>query len=493
MHRNSIRTLLTAAVAGVLVATIAWIAGLETSDPDAPNAEAPLVSLPLTPVSTPRVELPPLPEPEPTALSVEVGRSAAPETKSEPTFAPRRIRKVFLSAWVSLRGEAIADATLNVVAAPPSTPWRPPERDAFFVPDENGPQVRDFAHCVAGNTDSWGHARLDISKFFEVEPGKEPRVLWVKVMGSMPPAKHFDLMLPPEILGAHTSGEREIYSEFEVSGSCSVRAVARCADGTSPVELCVLELRENSSAKYGAPLRTEPRLEFRLERGVEYVLVAFAPGYRPQARRFVAEHGLDLGEFVLDRGAALSGRLTLRGEPVEGRVLLKLSAQQNGFRVDGNFAWRGDQLEWAERRVSTDSEGRFRIDGLAPEAYELTFELLRGAVASNAGSARVRAPAEGLEFELQTDNARIELQVLRGGAPAPDFELQFHERSPDGAAAGGALRTDADGVGVLWIRPDRATSVSYEVRPDTQSPPLRRELTLDFPGGGQRSVVRIDL
>ncbi len=494
MPRNSLRTLLTAVVAGMLVATIAWIAGLETPGASASNAKA-VASSTLAPTATLQVELPTSPAPELTALSNEPERRAAPENKSE-TKSKRALappRKVLLRAWVSLHGNAVPDATLNVVAAPAGTPWRPPEQDAFFVADGSGPFDRNFSFSVSGHTDSWGRADLDISEFFDVEPTHEPRVLWVMVTDSTPPAKHFDVMLPPEERGARPSAERAIDCGFDLSGGCSVRAAARCADGTTPVELLALELRENSATKHGAALRHEPRLEFRLERGVEHVMVAFAPGYRPQARRFVAEHGLDVGEFVLERGAALSGRLFLRGEPIEGRVLLKLSAQPNGFRVDGNFAWRGDQFEWAERRVSTDGDGRFRIEGLAAEEYELTFELLRGALASKAGSVQVRAPAEGLEFEVRTDNARIELQVRRGGAPAPDFELQFRERSHDGASAGGALRTDENGVAVLWIQPDRATSVSYDARPNPQDPPQRRELTLDFPGGGQRRVVRIDL
>jgi hypothetical protein len=515
MRRNSPLLVFVAAFA-VLFAAWLWWSGDQQAREELAAAQEARSSAP-APKDEPAIAAP---EPETTTAPEETDRRTTPTaaaTTSAPKPPRRPKRKVWLGGSVVQGLAGVADASVLVVAAPPDAPVRPSERvlrhmtKAFDVTGDPEVSSRSFAFGAAGTTDANGDFRIDLSRLETNESRDSLRMLWIRVSDARGRSSDYDLPLMPDDLPLWPADpkhgradELDLDVQLKLGTGCRVTASARVADGVADsesdvegdsVHLLALEFNGERATSprrphhfWTTPDNRRPGIE--LTCGVEYVLVAYASGYRPHSQRFVAASGLDLGDIVLDRGETISGHVRMGGENVQGALRVELANAGELINTADRFAWREGRVEWFQLTVSSDEAGAFRIEGLAPELYNVSIHSLRGGLATPGAITEVRAPAVGVEFAFGA--ARVELRVFNKGAPVANFLLQVHERSAAGGS-GGAVRTDANGVALVWVHSDRTTSVSYEVRPNPQDKPQRRELPLHFPGVGQRSVVRIDL
>jgi hypothetical protein len=514
MKRNSALLMFVAALA-VLFAAWLWWSGDQQAREELAAAQEARASAP-APKDEPALAAP---EPETTAAPEETDRRAP--SADAPTSAPKPPRRPKRTVWLGgsvVQGLAgVADASVLVVAAPPDAPVRPPERisrhmtKAFDVTGDPEVSARSFAFGAAGTTDANGDFRIDLARLEKSESRDSLRMLWIRVTDTRGRSSDFDVPLMPDDLPLWPD-EPKLGRDYEVDlgvqlklgTGCRVTASARVAVGEADsgsnvegdsVHILALEFDGERATSPRRPhhFSTTPdsrRPGIDLTCGVEYVLLAYARGYRPHSQRFVAESGLDLGDIVLDRGETISGHVRMGGENVQGVLRVELANAGELINTADRFAWREGRVEWFQLTVSSDDAGAFRAEGLAPELYNVSIHSLRGGLATPGAITEVRAPAVGVDFAFGA--ARVELRVFNEGAPVANFLLQIHERSAAGGS-GGAVRTDANGIALVWVQPDRTTSVSYDVRPNPQDPPQRRELPLHFPGVGQRSVVRIDL
>jgi hypothetical protein len=496
MTRNSRVLMFVGGLAAALAAWIWWSDRQSAPEATAVAEEAPAASA--VPREDPELALP---APEVAQIPEESEREAAPATPAAPTNS-RAVRKLWLTGSVLKLSGIVPRASIAVVAAPPDAEWRQPELAgparvrAVNVTRTIDASSRNFAFGVAGTSDQFGGFRIDITRLDKSESLDSLRVLWIRVSVEGSEPSDFDMALRPADVQRAGGRDNEFRVELSLDAECDVYAKALLADkGEEDVQLVALELAaklgRSDLVAHNFETTLDGRRGFRVACGTEYLMVAYAPGYRPRAQRFVAAHGLDLGEFVLERGASLSGHVLLDGEGVYGMIRAQLADDADSLHVGAvRFRWRDEHLEWADVTTSTDAEGAFRIEGLAPEPHRLSLHAVRGGFTTPSSIAEVRAPAAGLL--LSVGAARVELRVFDQGAPVAAFLLQVHERSPQGGG-GGAVRTDASGSAFVWLQPDRTTKLSFETPAKPDLPPQRRELTLDFPGVGQRSVVRIDL
>ncbi len=494
MTRNSRVLVFVAGLAAALATWLWWSDREAAPEATAVAEEAPAASA--VPRDVPELALP---EPERAQIPEESERQAAPAVPA--VSQPKR--KLWLSGSVLRLSGIVSNASIAVVAAPPDAPWRQPELAApatvraVNVTRTTDASSRNFAFGVAGTSNQFGGFRIDISRLDKSEARDSLRVLWIRVSVEGSEPSDFDMALRPADVQRADGKDIELRVELSLDAECDVYAKARLADkGEETVQLVALQ----QTATVDGPRHTghsfettlDGRRGLRLACGSEYLLVAYAPGYRPRAQRFVAVHGLDLGEFVLERGAALAGHVLLDGEGVNGLIRAQLADDADTLHVGAvRFRWRDEQLEWADVTTSTDSDGAFRIDGLAPEPHRVSLHTVRGGFTTPSAIAEVRAPAAGLL--LTVGAARVEIRVFDQAAPVAGFLMQVHERSPQGGGAGGAVRTDANGSAFVWVQPDRTTLLSFETPAKPDLPSQRRELKLEFPGVGQRSVLRIDL
>ncbi|MBV8760874.1 MAG: sigma-70 family RNA polymerase sigma factor, partial [Deltaproteobacteria bacterium] len=143
--------------------------------------------------------------------------------------------------------------------------------------------------------------------------------------------------------------------------------------------------------------------------------------------------------FLLVPEAVLVGRVTLKsGEPVEGaRVVAQAEPQEIPHHVASGFAY-------------SDKDGRFRIDRLAPGAFQLVARAKGGGTAPIPVFARPTTTSR--EIQLVIDRkplARVRGHVFKGDVPAIGVTVQaVHDAAP----AGGTV-SQADGSFVFDAMP----------------------------------------
>jgi len=191
---------------------------------------------------------------------------------------------------------------------------------------------------------------------------------------------------------------------------------------------------------------------FRLRAGAsgDVVVVAAMASLRPAARTVVATVGTDVpvGDLVVQRGAEISGQVSLAGIPLPARVSAAAEPlPARGLQVGASdVAWVDGRPEHRRIDVETDAEGRYRVSGLREGHYRVSVKNVRGLTMHESATrdlARVaRAPATDVNF--QVNGARLRLEI--GG-----------EKPPSGAAAvtlmggGGVLGVSTDVPGTLTI------------------------------------------
>ena len=136
-------------------------------------------------------------------------------------------------------------------------------------------------------------------------------------------------------------------------------------DGGVPAEHAVAHTRSGEVGGY----------RLALAEGGEYLIVAVDAAYRPQARTVSVRAGerVDLPVFDLERGNAITGRVTVNGSPARAGVV-KATAIETGLRlkiVRTPFILRyaDGAVEHAVTSGRCDDGGRYRIEALVPGAY----------------------------------------------------------------------------------------------------------------------------
>jgi hypothetical protein len=427
----------------------------------------------------------------------ESERQDAPQPAAIATRGSTAAR-VTLVADVSKYLDAVVAAELQVVALSHEVQKPPAVTEATNI-TRGLSAARRYEGAVVGRTDARGRVELDVTELIATPSGWKPHALAIRVERVGAQADEFDLLLSAADRARALVEPLRCAVRLELVCNCTVHASVRTADDD----------RAQTSIQYlefvgGAPAEPHPQARLlaaagldeivvSLQCGRDYVAVASSKGYATQSVLFRAAPDLDLGKIVLERGAVLAGRVRVGLEGVRGLVQAELVDEGNGrqFRVENTpYLWREGGPALTRASTSTDDDGAFRIEGLAPERYRLTLRAPQIGLTVPVAIGEPLAPATALELHL--NSAPIDLRVTRAGRPLPSLQVDVYQRGP-GGNAGSAVITDNEGRARVWVHADHATRVGVVWRETPQSDPIRREEPLDFPGAGVRREVRIDL
>ena len=232
-------------------------------------------------------------------------------------------------------------------------------------------------------------------------------------------------------------------------------------------------------------MRTDAEGRYRLRVGGDgrYLIVALNAAQAPAQilQDLWVGRVVEVPLLVLRYGAAIAGRVTLRG----GRP-----AVDAGVRVrrleDGRWLyWKS--LMWFEGRLlrgnaqaRTDAQGRYRLAGLQPGRHKVRCGRLKGAHI-NVTQGReeyereVDAPADGVDFEVTLSHLRL---VLRG-VPEAGFLV---------SGSGSTMSLRVKGSYEIGVAPGE----TYEIRVERKGfEPLRRSVAA--PPEGETKEVAIEL
>jgi hypothetical protein len=159
-------------------------------------------------------------------------------------------------------------------------------------------------------------------------------------------------------------------------------------------------------------------------------VVLFAPGFEPASQHILATSTgkIDL-EFVLERGATVSGRVTAGDVPLP-RAEIEALAVAPGYeaRVEGgSLGWRAGRFVWCAARGETGADGTYAIRGLDPGEHKLRMCTVRqrnvAIDVQKVATLRANAPADDADFVLPA--ARLDLTFESSGAPLCCVEVQI--------------------------------------------------------------------
>jgi PEGA domain len=180
----------------------------------------------------------------------------------------------------------------------------------------------------------------------------------------------------------------------------------------------------------------------------EGIVVAFTHGRRPSTVHLAGDAGVPL-KLRLGEGAAVEGTVTLDDAPVRDSII----GADIRFGVPGCFAdseelwWSGTAFETKSAQVVSDTEGRFRIAGLAQDIYRIDAQLqIREKGIGFVCREHVRAPMTGVR--LGTRSGRLRIRVAGDGVvPARAVVAAI---APDG----GQIRANGADMGELRVATD---------------------------------------
>lgn len=257
----------------------------------------------------------------------------------------------------------------------------------------------------------------------------------------------------------------------------------------------------------------DARYRLRADSSAEHVVVAHVePGgrgarlcFRPATHRVVIEQGteLELESLLIDEGAVLSGQVSVPGVALlpEGRI----SAQpvDPGTYVGGPLLWVEGRFESALASAALDTDGRFRLTGLAPLPYRLTprvrlegrdrptIELADSDTYSipephEVPAFEVSAPAFDVALVMQ--RVRVPIQVLGDGLPVAGASVSALRYEGGSGVSWSGTRTDLDGRVDVITDPSRPLTLRAR---DLRHAPARLDLE---PGGfGPDQLIEVDL
>jgi len=438
---------------------------------------------------------------------IEVARREA-----EPTRLPQR--RVILRGQISSLSGPVTNAELRVAAGPhdkgPLPPQYTPEgggrhREVLVRRIDGSKPRRSYVFSEAASTDAVGRYTVDVSRFFPDEADDHDRasdpeainVLWVSVASNAAPPAEFDVLLLRRGALAPRSFLVEFTADLWISDSTDATGSVRLEDeSTTNVAVAAFLMVDGRPAETPFARQTGRgglrEFLLRLESDEEYAFVACAQGFRPHTVLLARGVPRDLGEIVLTRGLSIRGDAIVAGAPVYGHLRIELAAPQSRELVPrctsgGEWlAWIDGRFEWDASTAKTEPTGAFVAQGLGAFDYRIALRSSYGVYSSTSRAFDVRAPASGVR--LRPALCRVELHVFRDGEPAPRRTIEVSEFDGSGTVHGACV-TDAFGAVVLWVDPDRETTVGFRPPGDSSvdSANVRR---IDCRGIGGAAVTR---
>lgn len=436
-----------------------------------------------------------------TEPAAPVERTAQP-APAEPT-APREPQVVLIGV---VSGPDGPQANANVIVAPAYN--LPPSRGFEVEALELDPQqdwARNYTNGRTFRTDARGEFRAEINAWFASTRATPPRAadqraaLWVKLLRDGADPVEFELRVPLGAFITDREADVEYRAQLRFAGRCQVRGrvVADYVGEEAPeLQVAAFALIDGAPQKRPQAQVTcragSGEFEFELPCNFDGVLVMWADGFRPRTLQLRAG-SQDVGEHALERGATIRGRASIAGEPVCGlvRAQPKPAGTLDCSLGEVWVTWDGGQFEWTVASDFSAEDGSFELRGLRPGVYSVSLGALRRGYASELPAVELTAPASGVE--LAPECARVELLVVRAGAPLANASFEVAETAA-GARRIGGTRTDAEGRAVLYLDPECETIVVFQALADSQhsvAPPIEHRIST--PPAGQSHVLRIDV
>ena len=333
---------------------------------------------------------------------IEQAKAADPPSNS-PTAAGQtsgeRRRKrlmtgVVTAAWVALFAVVVWRAGGAAVSSPPAetteattpvlrievvTPDGQPVTDAWVEParQAQGPSADDGPDPLLPGRQEGGDARLACDESGRLVLQAHPSAMWVGA-----PGKAFALVRAP----ARAERLRVVLEEgAEVRGEI----LGTSGNGIAGAVVVVTAL-DDDGWRRATRSRADgsfvvPGLADRAHR-----IDVSAPGWAATAREHLPGT-TGPARLVLAPGARITGRITLAGRPVAGAAVT----------IAGSGVW-------PPRRIVSDDDGSYRIDGLPAGVYELAAE--QGATVAEGREGLLLEAGERQEIDL----ALLPGKVLRG-------------------------------------------------------------------------------
>jgi hypothetical protein len=203
---------------------------------------------------------------------------------------------------------------------------------------------------------------------------------------------------------ALAAGESQLDHELRLEPGATITGTVRNAEGTPLDGVRVLIPEGNTSPAMIMMVRsgalTNADGHFRLEGAAvgRRLLEAHAPGFRTGKVELELRAGENAADFTLERGASIAGRvLAPAGEPIGGATVRVLAGP--------------GRPSFGLPSAQSDSQGRFRIDGLEPGTISLIAEA-EGFAATQSEPIEAAGEVAGIDLVLER-GARI-VGELRG-------------------------------------------------------------------------------
>lgn len=309
-------------------------------------------------------------------------------------------------------------------AEPPAAPEVPPEHSIRGV-------VRDTRDAPVAGAEMTATDRYDETQVARARTAPDGTF----VLGPLERGFMTVVAEHPERGVASGDGQPGDFLELWLQPGAGVTGTVRARDGGQPLA--------GASVHVGRSVATtdaEGRYSFRNLPPPVWQIIAVADGYR-QARRSLTIGPGDTRalDFALERGATLAGLVTdaQTGAPIAGAVVAE--------RAD-RYGSAGT-LSAADRRVTTDTEGRYALEGVPAEPSHMFLCFAGGYVAAE----REGDGSKRLDFALERGLAASGQVVDPDGRPVPGAIVFLHRVAEAGGSVfRGKLRsqrteTDADG------------------------------------------------
>ena len=177
----------------------------------------------------------------------------------------------------------------------------------------------------------------------------------------------------------------------------------------------------------------EGRFALRTPEPGPVLLGAHAAGHVPQLRRVDVprDEAPPPQELALARGAFITGRVLLNGQPLPGAEVRALPPQ-DAQEIDLPWiraTWIGESLHVRDAEATTDPRGAFEIHGLEPGTRNLRVLRVEGYFGRDRtvgwDDLEVAAPALGVVLDLEA--AVLDLAIVSGSQPVEGAQVGMHE------------------------------------------------------------------
>jgi hypothetical protein len=254
------------------------------------------------------------------------------------------------------------------------------------------------------------------------------------------------------------------------------------------------------------------RFQLNVGRAGDYLVVAFAPAFRPSATVAQLKSGkvLELPLLTLRCGESISGRVarsggrSCDGACIEARAVAcgrLLSVDDTATRL----LWTPERLEFGVVTVVAGPDGTYRLEGLTADDYRIVVVGLPsahcGLLLSAQGDSyhkQVAAPAAGIDFQIGV--ATLDVLVRQAAETTEGINLLITD-AREAMSYGGHFLTGDDGRVRCLVRPNTTLVVetdddAYElVRDGVRSPAAGRatEVVLDVQRKSLRSTLAVTI